>query len=273
MAPHRRLAGRRRSRRRNAAARLAAAAAPVDGDLADLRSRGSLRVLVGADEDPIWFSQRGGPSPGFEREVLEGFARVQRLRFEVVPVPRWEEAIPMLLRQEGDVLGGISVTPERRQKVDFSVRAAAGAEHRRHAAAAGADPLARRAAGRAGRDRAQHRVGRGARQGRRSRLAHAAHGRRLRGGRDDPRRARRRDRVRGRRFLPAAPPASASSRRACCSGSRSAARGPSARASPELRQALDAYLGELRRSANWSRLLVKYFGADAPAILGHEPVK
>jgi len=42
---------------------------------------------------------------------------------------------------------------------------------------------------------------------------------------------------------------------------------------PELRQALDAYLGQLRRSANWSRLLVKYFGADAPAILGREPVK
>jgi ABC-type amino acid transport substrate-binding protein len=36
---------------------------------------------------------------------------------------------------------------------------------------------------------------------------------------------------------------------------------------PELRQALDAYLGELRRSPNWSRLLVRYFGDDAPAIL------
>ena len=42
--------------------------------------------------------------------------------------------------------------------------------------------------------------------------------------------------------------------------------------SPELRQALDAYLVELRRSPNWSRLLVKYFGDDAPAILGRQPV-
>jgi ABC-type amino acid transport substrate-binding protein len=41
---------------------------------------------------------------------------------------------------------------------------------------------------------------------------------------------------------------------------------------PELRQALDAYLAELRRSPNWSRLLVKYFGEDAPAILGRQPV-
>ena len=32
------------------------------------------------------------------------------------------------------------------------------------------------------------------------------------------------------------------------------------------------YLTELRRSSNWSRLLVHYFGDDAPAILGREPV-
>jgi ABC-type amino acid transport substrate-binding protein len=42
--------------------------------------------------------------------------------------------------------------------------------------------------------------------------------------------------------------------------------------SPELRQALDAYLAQLRGGANWSRLLVKYFGDDAPAILGREPI-
>ena len=59
-------------------------------------------------------------SPGFEREV-EGFARLHKLRFEAVPVVRWEEAIPMLLRQDGDVLGGMSITPERRKRVDFSV--------------------------------------------------------------------------------------------------------------------------------------------------------
>jgi ABC-type amino acid transport substrate-binding protein len=37
---------------------------------------------------------------------------------------------------------------------------------------------------------------------------------------------------------------------------------------PELREALDGYLAELRRGPNWSRLLVKYFGDDAPTILG-----
>src|SRR5262245_41089478 len=98
----------------------AAAERSSAGDLAAIKARGSLRVLIGADEDPIWFSQRGGPQPGFEREVLEGFARLQKVAFEVVPVPHWEEAIPMLQRDAGDLLGGISVTPERRQKVDFT---------------------------------------------------------------------------------------------------------------------------------------------------------
>jgi len=37
---------------------------------------------------------------------------------------------------------------------------------------------------------------------------------------------------------------------------------------PRLRRALDAYLVALRRSPNWSRLLVTYFGEDAPAVLG-----
>src|SRR3990172_7224690 len=84
---------------RGAAAPLAAAA-----DLAEIKARGSLRVLAGADEDPVWFSIRQGESPGFEREVLEGFARLHKLRFEAVPVVRWEEAIPMLLRREDDLL-------------------------------------------------------------------------------------------------------------------------------------------------------------------------
>ena len=39
---------------------------------------------------------------------------------------------------------------------------------------------------------------------------------------------------------------------------------------PELREALDAYLVGLRKSPAWSRILVRYFGDDAPAALGRE---
>ena len=55
-------------------------------DLPQIRERGSLRVLVSADEHPDWFSFEGGSNPGFEREILEGFARLQRVRLEATPV-------------------------------------------------------------------------------------------------------------------------------------------------------------------------------------------
>jgi ABC-type amino acid transport substrate-binding protein len=42
---------------------------------------------------------------------------------------------------------------------------------------------------------------------------------------------------------------------------------------PELRQALDAYLTEFRHHPGWSRLLVKYFGEDAPMVLGQKRVE
>jgi ABC-type amino acid transport substrate-binding protein len=42
---------------------------------------------------------------------------------------------------------------------------------------------------------------------------------------------------------------------------------------PQLRRALDSYQAALRRGPNWSRLLVKYFGEDAPVVLGHAASK
>ena len=69
----------------------AAAPRAAAGDLAQIMARGSVRVLAGADEDPAWFSIRKSESPGFEREVLEGFARLHKLRFEAVPVARWRK--------------------------------------------------------------------------------------------------------------------------------------------------------------------------------------
>jgi hypothetical protein len=134
-------------------------------------------VLVAADEDPVWFSQRSSAAPGFEREVLEGFARLHKLRFEIVPVPRWDEAIPMLLRQAGDVLGGISNTPERRQKVDFTIELLPARSivvtHRPKPPIRSLAQLRCRAR----RDRAEHGMGGGAREDGPARLAHAARGR------------------------------------------------------------------------------------------------
>jgi ABC-type amino acid transport substrate-binding protein len=250
---------------------LAAGPPAAASDLAAIRERGSLRVLAAADEDPSWFSQRGGLSPGFEREVLEGFARVHKLRFEVVAVARWEEAIPMLLRQDGDVLGGISATPERRQRVDFTVELLPARSivvtKRPHA------PIRTLAELRSARlaivpnttwaealEKAGVPLARAQRVPDISAAVDA-----IRTGHADAtvtgvvdffiQRRKHRDLEAG---LPL--------------GEALSSTWAVRKTSPELRQALDAYLGQLRRSANWSRLLVQYFGDDAPAILGREPV-
>jgi ABC-type amino acid transport substrate-binding protein len=102
------------------AAMLSAAATSRAVDLDDVRSRGSLRVLAADDESPLWFSFQSEGEPGFEREVLAGFARVNKLKFELVPVVRWEDAIPDLLNGKGDVLAGINATEARRKRIDFS---------------------------------------------------------------------------------------------------------------------------------------------------------
>jgi ABC-type amino acid transport substrate-binding protein len=252
------------------AALLAASAAP-GSDLAQIKSRGILRVLAAADEDPAWFSQRGGPAPGFEREVLEGFGRMQKLRLEVVPVVRWQDAIPMLQRQAGDVLAGISVTPERRLKVDFTVellpaRSIVVTRRPRPAIRSLAELRAARIVIVPGTTWAEalEKAGVGIAQAQQAADISAAI-EAIRVGHADAtvtgvvdfllQRRRYRELEAGLAL-----------------GEALSSAWAVRKTSPGLRRALDAYLGELRRGPNWSRLLVRYFGDDAPAILGREPL-
>jgi ABC-type amino acid transport substrate-binding protein len=89
-------------------------------DLSALKARGVLRVLVAADETPETFSFVPGPSPGIERELIEGFARLERIEMKAIPVVRFEDMIPTLLRGEGDVILGINDTATRRKQIDFT---------------------------------------------------------------------------------------------------------------------------------------------------------
>jgi ABC-type amino acid transport substrate-binding protein len=94
---------------------------PLEGrDFAGIRARGALRVLAAADENPVWFSMNPSPKPGFEREILEGFARLHKLELVLVPVARWDQAIPDLLKGRGDVLAGVNATAERQKLIDFT---------------------------------------------------------------------------------------------------------------------------------------------------------
>jgi ABC-type amino acid transport substrate-binding protein len=90
-------------------------------DLPEVQARGSLRVIAAEGEQPEMFDFDGDPAkPGLEREMLEGFARLKRLKLEVVPVKAFADRIPALLRGDGDVIVGLVDTAERRKLIDFT---------------------------------------------------------------------------------------------------------------------------------------------------------
>jgi membrane-bound lytic murein transglycosylase F len=245
------------------------AALPAGADMAEVKARGTLRVLAAHDEN--WFSlEKTGP-PGFEREVLEAFARLHGLKFEAVAVERWEEAIPMLVAGRGDLLAGVNDTPARRRTIDFtrellparsvvvslkpapvlttlkqlrSARVAVVPDTTWAEAAtqAGVAPLA------------QVRVA-----GVPEALAS------LRSGKATAAIIDIVDYLQQRRRHP-------DIQLGLSLGSAQSSAWGVRKSDPELRRALDAYLTEFRRHPGWSRLLVKYFGDDAPLVLGQRPV-
>ncbi len=76
-----------------------------------------LAVVIDPDEFVA-----SGPGQGLEREMLESFAKLHRVELEVVDVPGWDRLVPMLLEGRGDLVAGrFTVTEARRQKVDFTV--------------------------------------------------------------------------------------------------------------------------------------------------------
>ncbi len=92
------------------------------GDLKDVKQRGTLRVLAvfpgGQDE---FFSRASPDAPGFDRELLEGFARLQRVKLEVVPIAAWDALIPALKDGKGDLIAGrFTVTDGRAKLVTFT---------------------------------------------------------------------------------------------------------------------------------------------------------
>lgn len=88
------------------------------GDLGDIQKRGTLRVLTWNDNLDELFSAKASEAPGLEREILEGFAAVQRLRLEVLPA---DDPVSALLQGSGDMIaGGLVATAARRKLVNFS---------------------------------------------------------------------------------------------------------------------------------------------------------
>jgi ABC-type amino acid transport substrate-binding protein len=99
----------------------ASGAAPA-ADLAEIKAAGTLRVLVMPDvKRPEFYSLKPGSPPGFDAELLEGFAKLHRLKLQVVPQGGWDALIPALLDKKGDLIAGrFTATEGRRKTVLFT---------------------------------------------------------------------------------------------------------------------------------------------------------
>jgi len=100
-----------------------AAAVPLSAaDLGEVTTSGTLRVIVmPLSTKDEFFPIPPGTRPGFDREVLEGFARLHRIKLEVVPVDGWDNLIPALIQGKGDVVAGrFTVTESRLKQIAFT---------------------------------------------------------------------------------------------------------------------------------------------------------
>ncbi|WP_241759421.1 transporter substrate-binding domain-containing protein [Pyxidicoccus parkwayensis] len=92
---------------------------PFTGDLAELRKRGTLRVLVdGSEEEAL---PRQGMPQEQDRAWLERFAEKHGMRVELIPVASFDQLIPMLREGRGDLIAAdLTVTPERAKEIAFT---------------------------------------------------------------------------------------------------------------------------------------------------------
>ena len=166
-------------------------------DLAAIKARGTLRVLAVQMKQADEFFQLQG-RPGFDRELLEGFAKLHGLRLVPVAVSGWDELVPALVAGRGDVIAGrFTVTEERKHKIAFT----------RETFPTRNVVLTR---------------------------------------------------------APTPPVKSLEELRTLRVGTIA---GSTRKQDEELVEALDAYIENLRKTATWSRLAVKYFGESAPEVL------
>jgi ABC-type amino acid transport substrate-binding protein len=89
-------------------------------DLPEITARGTLRVLsvVRNQADDFMSAQ---PGRGFDREVLEGFCNLHKLKLEVIPLKNWGDLIPALQQGRGDLIAGrFNVTASRREQIEFT---------------------------------------------------------------------------------------------------------------------------------------------------------
>jgi membrane-bound lytic murein transglycosylase F len=91
------------------------------GDLTEITARGTLRVILARDTYPEALKLDTIGLQGLEGEMIEGFVALHHLTLDPVVVPTGADGIPALLAGKGELLAGpIGVTDERRKQVDFT---------------------------------------------------------------------------------------------------------------------------------------------------------
>jgi ABC-type amino acid transport substrate-binding protein len=96
-------------------------AGAAHADLAEIQKQGSLRVLIVLDVPRPEFFALDATRPGFDREVLEGFARLHGLKLEVITLASFDDLIPALVGRKGDVIaGGYRDSLTRRKSIAFT---------------------------------------------------------------------------------------------------------------------------------------------------------
>jgi membrane-bound lytic murein transglycosylase F len=104
----------------NAVLALALLAAPPSPDLPEVTARGALQVLAVVRNQADDFMSKE-PGRGFDREVLEGFCNLRKLKLEVIALPSWGDLVPALRQGRGDVIAGrFNVTPARLELIAFT---------------------------------------------------------------------------------------------------------------------------------------------------------
>jgi membrane-bound lytic murein transglycosylase F len=90
-------------------------------DMPEIQNQGTLRVLAVLSNEEAYFVS-DAPRSGFDWELLEGFAKLHKVKLELVPVSGWDGLIPALLKGRGDMIaGGFTDTEARRKQIHFTV--------------------------------------------------------------------------------------------------------------------------------------------------------
>jgi len=79
-------------------------------------------LVMPAPDEAHFFNTGPSGEPGFDREIVDSFAKLHDLELEVVTVSSWGELVPALIADRGDMIAGtFTATEARRREIAFTV--------------------------------------------------------------------------------------------------------------------------------------------------------